>query len=118
MMNPFTAYLSTEIERLKAEEAALASDNRRDEANLARIRRNIFEICNTVHGVFIQKSAPEAFYAAYIAKLDEFEAAWRKAQVLAGANADGAKAAIEEIKLEALASIRAKFIEAGEAAHD
>ena len=117
-MNAFTAYLNAELERLKTEEAALVSDERRDEANLARIRRNIFEICNTVHGVFIQKNAPETFRAAYLAKLNEFEAAWRKAQALADANADGAKSAVEEIKLEALACIRAKFEEMGEAAHD
>ena len=117
-MNEFVAKLNAEIERLKAEEAALVADNRRDEANLARIRRNIFEICNTVHGVFVQKVAPEKFRAAYLAKLDEFETAWRKAQAFADANADGEKAAIEAIKLEALAAIRAKFIEAREADHD
>jgi len=117
-MNTFTAYLGAEIEYLRQEEALLAADGRKDEADLARIRRNIFEICSTVHGVFGQKIVPESFYEAYLAKLDEFGSAWRASQQRADANADGTKAAVEAVKLEALTAIRAKFIEAGVTAHD
>ena len=114
-MNAYINYLSSEIAQLQEQEKLLASSYRKDEANLARIRMNILDICKTVYGVFSQKYAPEVFAINYIAKLDEFERGWKALCEKAEAHDEAGKAAIEQIKLEALLEIRKKFIELGNA---
>ena len=50
-MDQFIAFIDETIEKLGAEEKQLAESHRKDEANLVRIRMNIYDICKTVYGV-------------------------------------------------------------------
>ena len=47
-MEEFITYLGSKIEEGKAETAALLADRRKDDADFAKVRTNIYDVCRTV----------------------------------------------------------------------
>ena len=110
-MNPnqtaaLRAWLTDQIADCETRRTALWADERKDEANFARIRANVFEIFRTVLKVAEGRPDGEALFAA---KLTEIPAAWLKAHDQAERHGDAAALCIERIKLDTAAEIREKF---------
>ena len=108
-MEEFMKYLEAQIEAGKAEIAALEAADRKDDANFARVRANIYEVCKTVSTVHLTRGGGPA---AVKNLLDRFAAQWGEALQKAKDHGDAKGIAVEETKLAALADVTARFTEA------
>ena len=112
-MKEFIAYLDSRIEEGRSEIAALTADGRIDDANFAKVRTNIYDICRTVSQVLVNRSGAGA--GAVRAQLERFRAEWSAALDKAKQHGNIHGIAVEETKLEALNDIIAHFQEVAEA---
>ena len=112
-MKEFITYLSSKVEEGKAETASLLADGRTDDANFAKVRTNIYDICRTVSQTLINR--PGAGTGAVRAQLERFRAEWGAALEKAKQHGNINGIAVEETKLAALDDIIAHFQEATEA---
>ena len=108
-MEAFIAYLNGRAEEGKAEAAALLADGRRDDANFARVRTNIYEICATVSRALMNR--PGAGIGAVGAQMERFRTEWSGALDKARQYGNVGGIAVEETKLAALEDIIAHFRE-------
>lgn len=106
-MSEYTACLDRSIAAAEQEIRALAADDRRDEADLAKVKRNILEVCKTVWNAFCRAGKTRE---DYLARLDGFQESWYTALIQARAHGKTEAAVIEETKLAALAQVRAQFL--------
>lgn len=108
-MTQYYAYLRARSETLKKHAEELLGSDRADEAAFDKIQANIYEICGTVCKVHYTRpgGGPDACRAQF----EKFRAVWgaERERQLAHGNAE--KAAVEDLKLEALADAAAKFEE-------
>ena len=109
-MKGFISYLDQRAGAAKAEVASLEADGRRDEANFARVRANIYDVCKTVTLALLDR--PGAGVPAIEARLEGFRKTWGEALLKAREHGNADAAAVEEVKLEALADAAARFEEA------
>ena len=109
-MKEFITYLGSKIEEGKAETASLLADGRADDANFAKVRTNIYDVCRTVSQALINK--PGAGAGAIRAQLERFRTEWSAALEKAKQHDNVHGIAVEEIKLAALDDIIAHFREA------
>lgn len=135
-MEKFIKFIEQTIETLQKEEKALAESARKDEANLVRIKMNIYDICKTVYGVcarmpeknqaqmqeaekwqsqaragIVQElKGDAATLDLYFGKLDAISASWRLSLEKAKAHGDVEKQVIEESKLAVVEEVKAKFL--------
>ena len=109
-MSDYIKGLEAAAAQLAQEAVSLKASGRGDEANLARIRINIHDICRTLFTVCSRTAQGEAFRTLYLQKLDHLEQEWSAARERALAHDDGCRAAIESIKLETLAENRRAFV--------
>lgn len=107
-MTDFLQFLDDSIENLKKEEECLIQDARKDEANLARIQLNMYDIAKTVYSVFVKKSGV-INAKEYMNKLDTFREKWQESYDRAKVHGDLEKMAVEEIKMAALDNIKQHF---------
>ena len=112
-MKEFITYLSSKVEEGKAEAASLQADGRTDDANFAKVRTNIYDICRTVSQTLIYR--PGAGTGAVRAQLERFRAEWSAALEKAKQHDNINGIAVEETKLAALDDIIAHFQEVTEA---
>lgn len=110
-MHDFICELSDAIALLDHEIKALKAEGRDDEANFARIRLNIHEICRTVYQALARLHEGDALENAYLDKLDALPVNWKTSLDLAKVHGDYEKAAIEELKLSTLAQIRSRYLQ-------
>lgn len=108
-MEDFCKELDRQAGFLRQEAHNLAEQARNDDANLTKIRANICEICATV-GRVVSQTQPQAVWGeAYLKKLDQLACSWRAGLEQAETHGEGREAAIQQVKLEALAGIRTDF---------
>ena len=112
-MESFITYLTGKIEEGKAETAYLQADGRTDDANFAKVRTNIYDICRTISQTLINR--PGAGTGAVRAQLERFRAEWSAALEKAKQHDNINGIAVEEMKLAALDDIIAHFQEVTEA---
>ena len=112
-MNEFIKYLEGMIDGGKADIARLSADGRKDDADFAKIRTNIFEVCKTV--TLALANRPGAGIAAVKAQFGRFSTGWGAALEKAKQHDDVAAIAVEETKLAALAEVIARFEEVKDA---
>ena len=112
-MNEFITYLSSRIEEGKAETAALLADGRRDDANFAKVRTNIYDVCRTVSQALTNRSG--AGTDAVKAQLERFRTEWGAALEKAKRHDNVNGIAVEETKLAALDDVIAHFREVADA---
>lgn len=139
-MEKFITFIDETIEKLRAEEKQLAESHRKDEANLVRIRINIYDVCKTVYGVCARMPAKKemgkeemqsvgkwqgfarcdivselrgnaAAEQLYLEKLEALPKNWKESLEKAKVHGDVEKQIIEETKINALEEIKAKFLE-------
>lgn len=108
-MKEFIAYLSSKVEEGKVETAFLLADGRTDDANFAKVRTNIYEICRTVSQALTNK--PGAGTGAVKAQLERFRTEWNSALEKSKQHDNIKGIAIEETKLAALEDVIAHFSE-------
>lgn len=108
-MEHFLKDLQVTAEKLRQQANTFAAEQRQDDADLAKIRANIYEICATIGNVVCKTTAIEEREAVYLKKLEELPRNWHTALEMAKAHGNGQRAAVEELKLEALADVQARF---------
>ncbi len=109
-MDTFIKYLTEKIEAGKAEIARLEEDGCRDDADFAKVRTNIYEVCRTVTDTLVRR--PGAGPEAARKQLENFRTIWGAALDNARKHDDARSVVIEEAKLNALADVAAHFPEA------
>ena len=109
-MDTFIKYLTEQIEAGKAEIARLEEDGCRDDADFAKVRTNICEVCRTVTNARANRpgAGPEAVKKQFM----NFRTSWGAALDNARKHDDARNTVIEEAKLKALADVAAHFPEA------
>lgn len=108
-MEDFFEYLRVQNERLLCEADELKASDRIDECNLTKVRANIYDVCATVCRVHMNR--PGGGLEACREQFDRFRNVWGSEKKRNEAHGDVTKAVIEEIKLEALEDIAARFEE-------
>ena len=108
-MKEFISYLDNRIEEGRAEIAVLTADGRTDDANFAKIRTNIYDVCRTASRTLADR--PGAGIDAIAAQLERFRATWGAALEKAKQHDDISGIAVEETKLAALENVIAHFRE-------
>lgn len=108
-MEAFLKDLQATAEELRRQAGVFAADQRQDDADLTKIRANIYDICATIGNVVCKNTAEGERETAYRQKLEELPRNWRVALEAAQAHGNGQRAAVEELKLEALADVLARF---------
>lgn len=110
-MNEFIKYLNNSIEAAQKKEQELIASERKDEANLQKIRANIYGICRTVFEVVSKNKSGEELEKEYTSRLDNLPKNWVESYEKAKVHNDVEKILVEETKLEALKEVIAKFKE-------
>ncbi len=110
-MKEFTEYLSKQIEAGRNDVLRLKEEGRRDDADFARVRTNIYEVCRTVTDALMRR--PEAGAEAVKARFDRFRTEWSAALEKARLHEDARNTVVGETKLKALDDVIAHFPEAG-----
>ena len=108
-MNAYLKELDRIAADLRQQANVFAADQRQDDADLTKIRANIYEICATIGNVVCKITPEEQREAAYRMKLEELPRNWHTALEMARAHGNTQRAAVEELKLEALADVLARF---------
>lgn len=109
-MKGFIEYLTSRIEAGRKDTEALEADGRHDDADFAKVRTNIYDVCRTVTEAL--KDRPGAGPKAVKAQLERFRATWGPALDRAREYGDARNVVVEETKLEALEDVIAHFPEA------
>lgn len=108
-MEAFLKELNDIAAALRQEANALAADSRQDEADLNKIRANIYEVCATIGGV-VCKTAPEAEREVmFRRKLEALPKNWQVALEAARAHGNTQRAVVEEVKLAALEDVLSRL---------
>ncbi len=109
-MGAFLNYLTEQIASGKAEIARLEEDGCRDDADFAKVRTNIYEVCKTVTNALINH--PGAGPKAVKDRFESFQASWGGALENARKHGNARNVVVEETKLQALADVMEHFPEA------
>lgn len=111
MNDKLKIYLENRAAECKEKSRLLAADLRRDEANMEKIRANVYEVFRTViNAAEKTQSSDAAAKGFFISRLDSIPASWQAALDKAREHDDDERAAIEMIKLEAAADIKAALV--------
>lgn len=105
-MERFLTYLDRAAEQCHLEAEQLRAADRGDEADLTKIKANVYGICRTVFQAVGQTK--------YREKLAGLRGTWEAALAAAGQHGDGERTLIEKIKLQALKDCMEKYQEYGE----
>ena len=108
-MNAFLKELTQVAADLRQQANVLAADHRQDDADLTKIRANIYDICATIGNVVCKNTPEEQREVVFLKKLEELPRNWQVALEAAQAHGNTQRAAVEELKLEALTDVLARF---------
>ena len=108
-MQKFIEYLTDQFEAGKNDIAKLEADGRKDDADFAKVRTNIYDVCRTVTKALADR--PGAGPEAVKSQLERFNKEWNAALNQAREHDDIRNTVIGEIKLEALDDVIAHFPE-------
>lgn len=107
-MDEFLIYLNNAIENAQNKEQELIASERKDEANLQKIRANIYGICRTIYDVTAKIKSGEELWKEYTKKLDNLPKNWVESYEKAKLHHDVEKILIEETKLSVLKEVQEK----------
>lgn len=112
---PYRAFLADAQQKLTEDIRTLEAQNRQDEANMAKIRLNIFSVFETVASADEKQSADWAdFCRRYEPRFDTLTAPWQARLGAAVRHSDTHTRFVEEIKLSTAQQIRNAFLAAKE----
>lgn len=114
-------YINENLEQLKKEITLLTSENKKDEANLIKIKTNIFDIFKTLFNVdknqvknkkdLNNEECYNLFCTSYLKRFDTIPENWRISLKNAKDNGDVVNQVIEETKLSIADELKNKFLE-------
>ena len=104
-------YFDQQIEQCQQRIRALQADERRDEANLEKVRANVYDIFRTILSVAEKtcKDDPNAMKQFFLKRMEQIPANWVTAHAKASEHGDVVKIQIEQIKLDTVGEIRQVF---------
>ena len=108
-MERFMNYLTQKIDECRELIGALENDGRQDEANFAKVRMNIYDVCRTVINALAAR--PGAGPDAVKAQFERFSREWNAALDKAREHGDHRNTVIGETKIEALEDVMEHFKE-------
>jgi len=108
-MNAFLEELNGIAAALRQEANSLAADSRQDEADLNKIRANIYEVCATIGGVVCKTAPEEERESLFRRKLEALPKNWLVALEAARDHGNAERAAVEELKLAALEDVMTRL---------
>ncbi len=108
-MDRFIDYLTQKIGVCRDQIVALEKDGRKDEADFAKVRLNIYDVCRTVTNALVAR--PGAGPEAVKAQLERFRREWNAALDKAREHGDTRNTVVGETKLEALEDVMEHFAE-------
>lgn len=109
-MEGFIEYLTGRIDSCREETAVLEKEGRHDDADFSKVRTNIYDACRSVTNAL--KDRPGAGAEAVEKQFARFRATWGDALEKAREHGDAKNTVLEEIKLETLSDVIARFEEA------
>ena len=108
---PYRAFLAQEKAQLMQQIALLEEQNRQDEADMHKIRLNIFEVFETVAQADEKQTVTwQDFCQRYEPRFETLTAPWQKRLESAVRNSDTRTRFVEEIKLSTADRIRQAFL--------
>lgn len=110
-MENFINYLNDSIETAQKKEQELISTERKDEANLQKIRANIYDICLTVFQVVSKTKQGKELWKEYESRLDNVSKNWVESYEKAKTYNDVEKILIEETKFQVVNEVKEKLQE-------
>ena len=108
-MNEFVMYLNNAIETANRKEQELIATERKDEANLQKIRANIYGICLTVIQVVAKEKCGKELWEDYVGRLDNIAKNWVASYEKAKLHQDVEKVLVEETKFQVLNEVKEKI---------
>ena len=108
-MKEFIEYLTSQIDACGNDIKKMEEDGRNDDANFAKVRQNIYDVCRTVTNALMNR--PGAGADAVKSQLERFSQTWGSALDKAREHGDERNIVVEETKMEALADVIAHFPE-------
>lgn len=104
----FQKYINEKISECQEQEAALIAEERKDEANMWKIKSNIYEIFQTLMKVSVQQNASGGWAAvceSFEEKADRVPSNWKSSYEKAKLHNDVEKILVEEEKLAAATDV-------------
>ena len=108
-MKEFVRYLKNSIDAALQKEQELINTECKDEANLQKIRANIYGICLTVVQVTAKEKSGEDLWKDYCNRLDNISGSWIESYEKAKIHQDVEKILIEETKVQVLQEVKEKI---------
>lgn len=108
----FQEFIERSIRECKEQEQSLITENRKDEANLCRIKSNIYDIFGTLMKVSSQQEASSGLKAVCLSfeqKAEKVPENWKSSYEKAKAHGDAAKLLVEEEKLAVVNAVMAYY---------
>lgn len=107
---PFIQYLESEKEACLMKADTLIKDSCKDEADMSKIRANIFDIMATVSRT-AENRFPQNAISFIKEKINTIPESWKESLMLAEKHGNHTKVMIERIKLQAIAEINEVFMD-------
>lgn len=107
----FLEYINLSMEELEKEEKRLIADERKDEANLVKIKRNVYGIAKSYYEVVKKTVGQKQFIEEYIRRVNIPKGKWQSAYEQAKEHRRVEQTVIEEIKIQTMEEILNKFQE-------
>ena len=109
-MEQFIIYIDETTLKLQQKEKELIASDRKDEANLIKIKINVCGICKTLYNVASKQTSKDALIEDYIKRLTKLSEEWKLSYERAKEHDDIEKIVVEEAKLEVMEAVKNKFI--------
>lgn len=109
-------YFDQQIDQCNQRIKVMQENERRDEANLEKVRANVYDIFRTILSVAGKtcKEDPVAVKQFFLKKMEQIPANWVTSCEQAEKHGDTVKMTIERIKLDTVAEIRQAFVQTWE----
>jgi len=115
----YLAYINEKIAEHDNLHKQYKADDRKDEANLEKIKINIYEIFKTLfindikqlQGKNLENIKDINIYGGYLLRFDTIPVNWKKSLSMAKEHGDIVKQVIEECKLAVADELKEKFLE-------
>ncbi len=115
-INEMLAYFEHQIAECGKKEKKLQCDYRTDEANLEKIKANVYDIFKTMFSMAVKAAQSkdnkrDSIRSKFMEKVRGIPINWRRSYDCAKEHQDSSKIMIEEIKLQTVAAIESTFEE-------
>ena len=107
-MEQLNEYIDNMVVRLQEEEKALIASHRKDEANLIKVKINVYGIAKTLMDVAKKLAKDGEERVIFKEKVESLSETWQKIFEEAIAHNDVEKIVVEEAKREALDDVRSR----------